>query len=143
MQRAGGVALFPERRRSITLRTMDAARGRSRAFSRRERRTHALFAQFPRMPCAVTVGAAAERTEAGGGELCRTATRRHICICRAVARTHKSPALHREHGCPDRDRTLEGNQHCNTHCDIQDQRRESELFDILSDVKGVSQGQSE
>ena len=50
----------------------------------------------------------AERTEAGGGELCRTRPRRRICIRRAGRRTRKSPALHREHGCPDRDRTLEG-----------------------------------
>ena len=38
----------------------------------------------------------AERTEAGGGELCRTRPRRRICIRRAGRRTHKSPALHRE-----------------------------------------------
>ena len=50
----------------------------------------------------------AERTEAGGGELCRTRPRSRICIRRAGRRTHKSPALHREHGCPDRDRMLEG-----------------------------------
>jgi len=62
----------------------------------------------PEVPCAVTVGAAAERTEAGGGELCRTRPRRRICIRRVGRRTRKSPALHREHGCPDRDRTLEG-----------------------------------
>ena len=31
----------------------------------------------------------------------------------------------------------------NTHCNIQGRRRGSELFDILSDVKGVYQGQSE
>ena len=53
-------------------------------------------------------GRLAERTEAGGGELRRTATRRHICICRAVARTRKSPALHREYRYPNRGRTLSG-----------------------------------
>ena len=53
-------------------------------------------------------GRLAERTEAGGGELRRTATRRHICICRAVARTRKSPALHREYRYPNRGRTLTG-----------------------------------
>ena len=62
----------------------------------------------PEVPRAVTVGAAAGRTEAGGGELCRTRSRRRICIRRVGRRTHKSPALHREHRCPDRDRTLEG-----------------------------------
>ena len=62
----------------------------------------------PEVPSAVTVGANAERTEAGGGELCRTRPRRRICIRRAGRRTHKSTALHREHGCPDRDRTLSG-----------------------------------
>jgi hypothetical protein len=50
----------------------------------------------------------AERTEAGGGELCRTRPRRRICIRRVGRRTHKSTALHREHGCHDRDRMLEG-----------------------------------
>ena len=50
----------------------------------------------------------AERTEAGRGELCRTRPRSRICIRRAGRRTHKSPTLHREHGRPDRDRTLEG-----------------------------------
>ena len=50
----------------------------------------------------------AERTEAGGDELCRTRPRSRICIRRAGRRTHKTTALHREHGCPDRDRTLEG-----------------------------------
>ena len=73
---------------------MGAARGRSRAFPRRERRTHVPLAQLPRVPCAVTVGAAAERTEAGGGELCRTRPRLRICIRRVGRRTHKSPALH-------------------------------------------------
>ena len=52
----------------------------------------------------------AERTEAGGGELCRTRPRRRICIRRAGRRTHKSTALHREHGCPKQSRTLEGKQ---------------------------------
>ena len=73
-------------------------------------RPRALFTRRtrPEVPCAVTVGAAAERTEAGGGELCRTRPRRRICIRRAGRRTRKSPALHREHGCPDRDRTWKG-----------------------------------
>ena len=57
----------------------------------------------------------AERTEAGRGELCRTRPRSRICIRRAGRRTHKSPTLHREHGCPDRDRTLEG-KHTSKHC---------------------------
>ena len=46
--------------------------------------------------------------------MCKTRPRRRICIRRAGRRTHKSPALHREHGCPDRDRTLEG-KHVRTH----------------------------
>ena len=52
--------------------------------------------------------AAAEHTEAGRGDLCRTATRRHTRVCRAVARTLKSPVLHRAHGCHDCDRMLTG-----------------------------------
>ena len=88
MQRAGGAALFPGvsdegRRRGPA--PEGAKRGHGRGL--------------------------AERTEAGGGELCRTRPRRRICIRRAGRRTHKSTALHREHGCPDRDRTLEGRTH--------------------------------
>ena len=58
----------------------------------------------------------AERTEAGGGELCRTRPRSRICIRRAGRRTHKSTALHREHGCPDRDRTLKGKHTSTAQC---------------------------
>ena len=46
------------RRRSIALRTVDAARGRRRAFPRSERRTHAPLAQFPRVPRAALFWAA-------------------------------------------------------------------------------------
>ena len=86
MQRAGGVTLFPEGR-DERMRRLPSSRG---------------------CPARSRSGPSAERTEAGGGELCRTRPRRRICIRRAGRRTHKSTALHREHGCHDRDRTLEG-----------------------------------
>ena len=94
------------------LRRVSPRRRRERRRRERERgRAPEHRAELPRVPSAVTVGANAERTEAGGGELCRTRPRRRICIRRAGRRTHKSTALHREHGCPDRDRTLEGRTH--------------------------------
>ena len=96
------------RRRSIALRTVDAARGRSRAFPRSERRACVALPQLPRVPCAVTVGAVAERNPFRRGGLHRTRPRSRICIRRAGRRTCKAPASKGEHGCPDRDRTLEG-----------------------------------
>ena len=42
------------------------------------------------------------------GGLHRTRPRSRICIRRAGRRTGKAPASKGEHGCPDRDRTLEG-----------------------------------
>ena len=91
------------------LRRVSPRRRRERRRRERERgRDPEHRAELPRVPSAATVGANAERTEAGGGELCRTRPRRRICIRRAGRRTHKSTALHREHGCPDRDRMLEG-----------------------------------
>ena len=51
----GEEAVF--RRRSIVTRMVDAARGRSRAFPRSERRVCVALPQLPRVHCAVTVGA--------------------------------------------------------------------------------------
>ena len=77
------------------LRRVSPRRRRERRRRERERgRDPEHRAELPRVPCAVTVGANAERTEAGGGELCRTRPRRRICIRRAGRRTHKSAALH-------------------------------------------------
>ena len=52
----------------------------------------------PKVPCAASFVAEAEHTEAARGELRRTATRRRICIRRAVAWTRKPAEQHREHG---------------------------------------------
>ena len=87
---------------SPTTNGSDAEEDRARAVSR------ATAPNSTRVTNAVTVGAAAEHTEAERGDLCRTATRRHTCVCRAVARTLKSPVMHRAHGCPECDRTLTG-----------------------------------
>ena len=50
----------------------------------------------------------AERNPFRRGGLHRTRPRSRICIRRADRRTGKAPASKGEHGCPDRDRTLEG-----------------------------------
>ena len=55
----------------------------------------------PEVPRAVTVGAAAGRTEAGGGELCRTRSRRRICIRRVGRRTPESAPLARRARLPE------------------------------------------
>ena len=102
----GEKAVF--RRRSIAARNAVKTPGETARGAGARPRRDAARRTRPEVPCAVTVGAAAERTEAGGGELCRTRPRRRICIRRVGRRTRKSPALNREHGCPDRDRTLEG-----------------------------------
>ena len=49
----------------------------------------------------------AERNPFRRGGLHRTRPRSRICIRRAGRRTGKAPASKGEHGCPDRDRTLE------------------------------------
>ena len=53
----------------------------------------------------------AERNPFRRGGLHRTRPRSRICIRRAGRRTGKAPASKGEHGCPDRDRTLEGRTH--------------------------------
>ena len=50
----------------------------------------------------------AERNPFRRGGLHRTRPRSRICIRRVGRRTGKAPASKGEHGCPDRDRTLEG-----------------------------------
>ena len=102
----GEKAVF--RRRSIAARNAVKTPGETARGAGARPRCDATRRTRPEVPSAVTVGAAAGRTEAGGGELCRTRPRQRICIRRVGRRTHKSPALHREHCCPDRDRTLEG-----------------------------------
>ena len=94
------------RRRSIAARNAVKTPGEMARGAGARPRCDATRRTRPEVPCAVTVGAAAGRTEAGGGVLCRTRPRRRICIRRAGRRTRKSTALHREHGCPDRDRTM-------------------------------------
>ena len=103
---------------SIAQRTVDAARGRSRAFPRRARRACVALAQLPRVPCAATVGVVAERNLSGRDGFDWTAARRRICIRRAAAWTEKPPAQKGEHGCPKQSRTLTGKpaRHSNSPC---------------------------
>ena len=115
------------RRRSIAARNAVKTPGETARGAGARPRRDAARRTRPEVPCAVTVGAAAERTEAGGGELCRTRPRRRICIRRVGRRTPESAALARrarlpetkphtgplsqgEHGCPKQSRTLEGKQ---------------------------------
>ena len=71
------------------------------------------------------------------GGLHRTRPRSRICIRRAGRRTGKAPASKGEHGCPDRDRTLESKpaQHrkANTHADnALNQRQKKSLVRLRS-----------
>ena len=54
----------------------------------------------------------AEHTEASRGGLRRAATRRRICIRRAVAWTRRPPEWHRAHGCGETCRALTGKDRC-------------------------------
>ena len=79
----------------------------------------------------------AERNPFRRGGLHRTRPRSRICIRRAGRRTGKAPASKGEHGCPDRDRTLESKpaQHrkANTHADnALNQRQKKSLVRLRS-----------
>ncbi len=91
------------------LRRVSPRRRRERRRRERERgRAPEHRAELPRVPSGALFRAEAGRNLSGRGGFDRTAARRHICICRAVARTEKPPAQKGEHGCPKQSRTLSG-----------------------------------
>ena len=102
----GEKAVF--RRRSIAARNAVKTPGETSRGAGARPRCDATRRTRPEVPCAVTVGAAAERNPFRRGGLHRTRPRSRICIRRAGRRTGKAPASKGEHGCPDHDRTLEG-----------------------------------
>ena len=112
-------------RRSIAAR--NAAKAPGAATGRTGARPRLVAARrTPKVPCAASFAAEAERTEAARGGLRRTATRRRICIRRAVVWTRKPAERHREHGCGETCRTLTG-KHCNSakkSCAMKDQLRD-------------------
>ena len=102
--RRGG-CIQPTRHRDAKRREGD---GSDDAGNGREAETGRRRDEHPRCHGRQVSPPSAEHTEASRGGLRRTATRRRICIRRAVAWTRRPPEWHRAHGCGETCRALTG-----------------------------------